>query len=75
MLDRDKIKKEGVKIIDEFSKALEGVPETGETHYVVDVANVWRPDGKPKDCKGFRDKLEKIAPKMEDGYVVAEKGV
>ena len=74
-MDRDKIKEEGVRLLEEFSKKLEGLPETDETHYVVDQKNVWRPDDKPKPTKDFRKKMEKITPKMEDGYVVAEKGV
>lgn len=75
MVDAEQIRKEGVKLIEEFSKMLDALPESSETHYVVDMANVWRKDAKPVECKGFRDKLSKIAPKMEDGYVVAEKGV
>lgn len=74
MPDRDKIRGDGVKLLEEFSKKLEGLPETGETHYVVDTKNVWRPDEEAKPTESFRKKLEKIAPKMEDGYVVAEKG-
>jgi aspartyl-tRNA(Asn)/glutamyl-tRNA(Gln) amidotransferase subunit C len=74
-MDREKIKKEGVRLLEDFSKQLEGLPETDETHYVVDTKNVWRKDGEPAPTKDFKKKLAKIAPKMEDGYVVAEKGV
>jgi len=74
MPDPEKIKEEGIKILEEFSEKLEGLPDTEETHYVADIKNVWRPDKKPEKKK-FRQKIEKIAPKMEDGYVVAEKGV
>jgi predicted Asp-tRNA(Asn)/Glu-tRNA(Gln) amidotransferase subunit C len=73
MVDAEKIRHGGVGLLEEFSKALEKVPDTSETHYVVDLKNVWRDDTKPTCQKGFRDKLEKIAPKMEEGYVVAEK--
>ncbi len=73
MVDAEKIRLEGVKLLEEFSQKLGKVPETGETHYVVDLKNVWRKDGPPKPHKGFRDKLEKLAPRFEDGYVVAEK--
>ncbi|MFH1788101.1 MAG: Asp-tRNA(Asn) amidotransferase subunit GatC [Candidatus Altiarchaeota archaeon] len=75
MADAEKIRKEGVKLIEEFSKMLADIPETSETHYVMDMANVWRKDAEPVECEGFRDKIKKIAPRMEDGYVVAEKGV
>ena len=75
MPDKDKIKKEGIRLLDEFSEALKNVPETKETHYVVDMKNVWRQDKKPKKTKDFRKKMRAIAPKMEEGYVVAEKGV
>ncbi len=73
MVDAEKIKKEGVKLLEEFSQQLAGVPETKETHYVMDIKNVWRADGQPIRCEGFRDKLAKLVPKYEDGYVVCEK--
>jgi len=75
MLDKESIKKDGVKLIDEFSKMLENIPESKETHYVMDVKNVWRKDGEPVKTKDFRKKISKNAPKMEEGYVVAEKVV
>ncbi len=74
MLDKEKIKSEGIKILEEFSETLKKVPETEETHYVVDMKNVQRNDDKPLIKKGFSDKLFKLAPKTQDGYVVAEKG-
>lgn len=72
-MDADKIRSEGVKLLEEFSDKLKDVPETEETHYVVDLKNVRRPDS--GDCGGFREKFLKLAPKTEEGYVVAEKGV
>lgn len=74
MLDEEKIRRDGVKIIEEFSKELANIAETSETHYVVDLHNVWRDDAEPAACEGFRDKLSSNAPRMRDGYVVAEKG-
>jgi aspartyl-tRNA(Asn)/glutamyl-tRNA(Gln) amidotransferase subunit C len=73
--DADEIRKQGVKLIEEFSRMLEKIPSSSETHYVVDMKNVWRKDGKPVKTEGFRGKLAKNAPKMEEGFVVAEKGV
>lgn len=75
MLDDAKIQKEGMKLIEEFSKMLERIPRTEETHYVVDLKNVTRKDGEVSKKKGFRDKLRGITPKWEEGYVVTEKGV
>ncbi|MFH1403577.1 MAG: Asp-tRNA(Asn) amidotransferase subunit GatC [Candidatus Altiarchaeota archaeon] len=74
MLDPEKIRKEGMRIIDEFSDKLKNVPETEETHYVMDLRNVTRPDSKPVRTEGFTGKMEKLAPKWSEGHVVAEKG-
>ncbi len=74
MIDTEKIKEKGIEIIEEFSKMLEGIPKTVETHYVIDLKNVTRPDGEPEK-QNFKGKLRKLAPKWEDDYVVAEKGV
>ncbi len=71
----DEIKKQGIKLIEDFSKKLEKIPETEETHYVVDMRNVTREDKKPVHKPEFKDKLKKLAPKWEDDYVVTEKGV
>jgi aspartyl-tRNA(Asn)/glutamyl-tRNA(Gln) amidotransferase subunit C len=73
-LDREKIKEEGIGLIEEFSEMLKEVPETEETHYVVDLKNVTRKDEKPEEKKGFREKMKKNTPRWEDGYVIAEKG-
>ncbi len=74
-MDEEKIKREGVALIEEFSKALQKVPETEETHYVVDLKNVFRPDGDPVRDVVFPGRLRKIVPRFEDGFVIAEKGV
>lgn len=73
-LDRDKIQRDGVKLLEEFSRMLANIPETKETHYVVDMKNITRQDKKAEECKGFREKLRKNAPKWEDNYLVTEKG-
>jgi predicted Asp-tRNA(Asn)/Glu-tRNA(Gln) amidotransferase subunit C len=73
-LDRDRIQRDGVKLLEEFSRMLGDVKESRETHYVVDMKNITRKDGKPVQCNGFRDRLKKNAPKWEDNYVVTEKG-
>ena len=75
MTDNKRIKEEGIRLIEEFSKMLEQVPDTEETHYVVDMKNITREDKEPAPRKNFHKKLEKNAPAWEDGYVIAEKGV
>jgi len=74
MLNQESIKREGVKLIEEFSEKLAALPETEETHYVVDLKNISREDGKPVRKKDFAGKIGRLAPRFEDGYVVAEKG-
>ncbi len=74
-IDKEKIRKEGVKILEDFSEQLKNVPETKETHYVLDIKNVMRADKKGVMKKNFREKMKKLAPHWEDNYVVAEKGV
>jgi len=73
MVNQEKILEEGKKIIEEFSEKLKGIPETEETHYVVDLKNVTRPDAPGESHVGFRAKFEDLAPKWDDGYVRCEK--
>jgi predicted Asp-tRNA(Asn)/Glu-tRNA(Gln) amidotransferase subunit C len=73
-MDAKKIQTEGIKLLEEFSEKLKKVPESVETHYVLDMRNVWRTDGKPIHREGFRKKIEKLSPRFEEGYVIAEKG-
>ena len=75
MLDREKIRTEGVALLEEFSKELEKVPETAETHYVLDVRNVCRKDGPGVKTESFPQDMKKIVPRWEDGFVVSEKGI
>jgi predicted Asp-tRNA(Asn)/Glu-tRNA(Gln) amidotransferase subunit C len=74
-LDRDRIQKDGVKLLEEFSRMLSNIPETKETHYIVDMKNITREDKPPVETSGFREKMRKNAPKWEDNFVVTEKGV
>jgi aspartyl-tRNA(Asn)/glutamyl-tRNA(Gln) amidotransferase subunit C len=75
MLSEEKIKKEGLALLDEFSRELEKVPESEETHYVVDLKNIVRADGLGVVKEGFPAKFQKLVPKWEDGFVSVEKGV
>ncbi|MFH0860214.1 MAG: Asp-tRNA(Asn) amidotransferase GatCAB subunit C [Candidatus Altiarchaeota archaeon] len=74
MLDENGIREQGIRIIEEFSKALKDIPETGETHYVVELKNVWREDGKPVLDRTYRDRFRKLVPRWEDNHVITEKG-
>jgi predicted Asp-tRNA(Asn)/Glu-tRNA(Gln) amidotransferase subunit C len=75
MLSEEKIRIEGLSLLAEFSRELEKVPETEETHYVVDLRNIVRPDGVPLKKEDFPVKFQKLVPKWEDGFVSVEKGV
>ena len=66
-----KIEKEAEKILEEFSKALQDIPELVETYYVVDNGNLSR-----EDC-GEEKNPEKILRNTmvdDEGHVIAEKG-
>ena len=73
MVDEEKVKQQGIALIEKFSKMLDATPQTEETHYVVDQKNVTRKDGPPREKNDYKERLEKNAPRWEDGYVVAEK--
>lgn len=73
MLNEERIRKQGIKLIEKFSEMLEKIPQTEETHYVIDQKNVTREDAEPVRKKSFREKMKKIAPRWEENYVVAEK--
>ncbi len=73
MPDEKRILEEGKKLIGEFSEALKNLPEIGETHYVVDLKNVTRPDEGGACPPGFRNKFENLAPKWERGHVKVKK--
>ncbi|OYT41141.1 MAG: Asp-tRNA(Asn) amidotransferase GatCAB subunit C [Candidatus Altiarchaeales archaeon ex4484_43] len=75
MLDEKKIREQGIKLIEEFSRMLEKIPEIMETHYVVDLRNVTREDRRAVRKKGFDEKMKRIAPGWDGGYIVAEKAV
>jgi aspartyl-tRNA(Asn)/glutamyl-tRNA(Gln) amidotransferase subunit C len=73
MVDEEKIRQQGMKLIEKFSKMLEKIPQTEETHYVLDQKNITREDKDPVTKKDYREKLKKNAPRWEEGYLVAEK--
>ncbi|GAB6056656.1 Asp-tRNA(Asn) amidotransferase subunit GatC [Methanobacterium alkalithermotolerans] len=65
-----KIEKEAEKILEEFSRTLENIPELEETHYIVDNLNLTRQD------IAYEKNPEKIlrnAKVDEAGNIIAEK--
>ncbi len=75
MRDEEKIRAEGMKLVEEFSEILAKIPETEETHYVIDIKNVTRKDDRPVRKREFSQNLRRILPRQEKGYIMAEKGV
>jgi len=73
MPDEKKVLEEGKKLLEEFSEALKDIPNTEETHYVVDLKNVTRGDSAGQCDPAFRKKFEKLVPKWDYGYVKVEK--
>ncbi|MFH1721326.1 MAG: Asp-tRNA(Asn) amidotransferase GatCAB subunit C [Candidatus Altiarchaeota archaeon] len=73
MIDAEEIRKTGVKLIEEFSAKLKDIPETEETHYVVDQKNVRRKDGRGVRKEAYSKKFENLVPRYENGFVVCEK--
>ncbi|MCG2828420.1 Asp-tRNA(Asn) amidotransferase subunit GatC [Methanothermobacter sp. K4] len=66
-----KIEKEAEKILEEFSRALEDVPELEETYYIVDNINRTSEDEVEKTDP---EKILRNAPVDEDGNIVVERG-
>ncbi|MDI9617602.1 Asp-tRNA(Asn) amidotransferase subunit GatC [Methanothermobacter sp.] len=66
-----KIEKEAEKILKEFSRALEDVPELEETYYIVDNLNRTSEDDVEKTDP---EKILRNAPVDEDGNIVVERG-
>lgn len=73
MPDEKRIQEQARKLLEDFSGELKDVPETEETHYVVDLKNVTRPDSPGKCDPAFHGKFEKLAPGWDYGYVKVEK--
>jgi len=73
-MDKEKIREEGIKIIEKFSKVLSGIKEeqSDATWYVVDLNMVTRSDAEGRDnC--FRDKMKALAPKWEENSIKVDK--
>jgi aspartyl-tRNA(Asn)/glutamyl-tRNA(Gln) amidotransferase subunit C len=65
-----KIEKEAEKILEEFSKTLENIPELEETYYIVDNVNLTREDiPQKKNPK----RILKNTQVDEEGNMIVEK--
>jgi aspartyl-tRNA(Asn)/glutamyl-tRNA(Gln) amidotransferase subunit C len=65
-----KIEKEAEKILEEFSRTLENIPELEETHYIVDNLNLTRLDISEEKNP---TKILRNARTDEEGNIIAEK--
>lgn len=73
MPDKEKILADGKKLLEAFSESLEKLPETDETHYVVDIKNITRPDSEGFCDQKFRDRFAELAPHWDFGYLKVKK--
>jgi len=65
-----KIEKDAEKILKDFSKTLESIPELEETHYIVDNVNLTRKDlSKKKDS----EKIMKNSRTDKEGNLLVKK--
>lgn len=65
-----KIEKEAEKILEEFSKTLENIPELEETYYIVDNVNLTREDIPQKKNP---ERILKNTQVDEEGNMIVEK--
>ena len=65
-----KIEKEAEKILEEFSKTLENIPELEETYYIVDNVNLTREDI-PKEKNP--EKILRNTKIDDEGNMIVEK--
>jgi aspartyl-tRNA(Asn)/glutamyl-tRNA(Gln) amidotransferase subunit C len=65
-----KIEKDAEKILKEFSKTLESIPNLEETHYIVDNVNLTRED---KNINQNPEKIMKNAKTDKDGNLIVKK--
>ena len=65
-----KIEKDAEKILKEFSKTLESIPDLEETHYIVDNVNLTRED---IAIKQNPEKIMRNSKTDKDGNLVVKK--
>lgn len=65
-----KIEKEAEKILEEFSKTLENIPELEETYYIVDNVNLTREDNPQKNNP---ERILKNTQVDDEGNMIVEK--
>lgn len=65
-----KIEKEAEKILDEFSKVLEDIPESDENEFMIDNLNLSRED---VSVEKNPDKILRNASTDDENYIIAKK--
>lgn len=65
-----KIEKDGEKIVEEFSKLLEDIPDLEETWYVTDNLNLTRKD---ESCVKDNEKILRNARIDKEGNLIVKK--
>jgi len=65
-----KIEKDGEKILKDFSKTLESIPDLEETHYIIDNVNL---TGKDKAKTENSEKILENARTDKEGNVLVKK--
>lgn len=65
-----KIEKEAEKILDEFSKILEDIPESAENEFMIDNLNLSRED---VSVEKNPDKILRNANTDDENYIIAKK--
>jgi len=71
MVDGQQVQKKAKEIMDSFLAAIEKIPDaTAEEHGAVELRN----DAQPSCDAAFRQRMLKNAKRVEDDFLVMEKG-
>ncbi len=68
-----KHEEDGKKILEEFSKNLEEIPDSAEMVYDTEQSNVLRDDDKPVKKDVYDRVMENAPNKDKQGYIIAER--
>ncbi len=73
--EKEEIKKQAKKIMDDFASALEKVKvEAKEKEFALERPEQMREEKSAREKKEFRKRFLKQVPKKEDDWLLAEKG-
>lgn len=73
-IDFKAIEEDAKRILNDFSKALDKVKVKDSGFYIIEKKVTVREDSEPVDCKDFREKWFRTAPKTKKDYLQTEKG-